>query len=93
MTKEEESRARKAQKLVAKYHRVFTSTEGKEVLADLARSNFIHRTTFVPGDAYFSAYNEGQRAAILDIFRLLKLDPSQFLNQMNEQKEDNHVEI
>lgn len=91
--KEEESRATRAQKIVSKYQRVFGSSEGRDVLHDMMKSNFVLRSTFVPGDAQATAYQEGQRESVLAILNMLKLDPSQFLNVVNENKEGTHVEI
>jgi hypothetical protein len=51
-------------KVYAAYRDVFNSVSGKMVLDDLKKS-FNDRTTFVEGDPYASAYNEGKRALYL----------------------------
>jgi hypothetical protein len=53
------------------YH-IFTTPEGKLVLEDLEKSNFIYQSTHVPGDPHGTAINEGRRVAILGIQRMLE---------------------
>lgn len=69
------------------YHAVFTGTEdGKRVMKDLMLRNFIAQTTIVAGDAQLTAFNEGRRAAVLDIMGLVGrgVDPEKFVREMNE---------
>ena len=53
------------------YRRVFNTDDGQKVLADLKKRSSFEATTFVSGDPHTSAFNEGQRAAVLLIVRML----------------------
>ena len=53
------------------YRRVFNTDDGPTVLADLKKRSSFEATTFVSGDPHTSAFNEGQRAAVLLIVRML----------------------
>lgn len=54
------------------YHKVFDSPEGEDVLSHLRASCFGDSRTFVPGDPYGTAFNEGRRSVFLDILARLK---------------------
>ena len=53
------------------YRRTFDNEDGETVLADLKIRFAFEQTTFVQGDPHQTAYNEGQRSAILLIARML----------------------
>lgn len=80
-------------RVVTQYKKVFNTHDGKAVLYDLMRGNYIlNRTTHVPGDPYSTARNEGQRDVVLRILSVLKMDPEQFLKLLEAQEqEENHV--
>lgn len=50
---------------------------GRLVLADLARLCGAERTSFVPGDALETAFNEGKRAVFLHIAAVLELQAAE----------------
>lgn len=52
------------------YHRAFSTEDGRAVLADLAAS-YQARRSFVQGDAYATAFREGQRDVYLAICQLI----------------------
>ena len=52
------------------YRRTFNTEDGAQVLRDLKR-RFSFETTTFSGDPYETAFNEGQRAALLLIIRML----------------------
>jgi len=52
------------------YRRTFNNEDGEQVLSDL-KKRFAFETTTFSGDPYQSAFNEGQRAAVLLIVRML----------------------
>jgi hypothetical protein len=52
------------------YRRTFNTEDGEIVLSDL-KSRFGYETTTFTGDPYETAFNEGQRAAVLLIVRML----------------------
>ena len=53
------------------YRRTFDTDDGATVLADLKIRFAFEQTTFVQGDPHQTAFNEGQRSAILLIARML----------------------
>jgi hypothetical protein len=53
------------------------SPRGRLVLADLARLCGVGRTSFVPGDALETAFNEGKRAVFLHLAAVLALDAAE----------------
>ncbi len=55
------------------YIKVFSSEEGKRVLADLEKVGFYKTTTFTT-DAIALAFNEGNRAFLLHIKTVLEMD-------------------
>lgn len=52
------------------YRRTFNTEDGEHVLRDLKR-RFSFETTTFSNDPYETAFNEGQRAAMLLIIRML----------------------
>ena len=56
------------------YRRTFNTEDGETVLADLKTRFAFEQTTFVQGDPHQTAFNEGQRSAILLIARMLAED-------------------
>lgn len=60
--------------ILADIKQTFSSPEGKRVLRYLMKRTGFLNTSFVAGDAYMSAFNEGQRAIIIDIVKKLKVD-------------------
>ena len=52
------------------YRRTFNTEDGERVLSDL-QSRFGFEATTFTGDPYQTAFNEGQRAALLLIVRML----------------------
>lgn len=61
---------KKVEELKLAYRRTFNSDEGAVVLSDL-KTRFGFETTTYSDNPYESAFNEGQRAAVLLIVRML----------------------
>ena len=62
--------------LIAAVQEVFQSPPGQIVLGWMsAKFGFIRSTTYVPGDPYGSAVNEGMRWVCVEIVKLLESDP------------------
>lgn len=61
---------KKIEDLKLNYRRTFNTDDGNAVLRDL-KKRFAFETTTFSGDPYQSAFNEGQRAAVLLIVRML----------------------
>jgi hypothetical protein len=62
---------RRLEELKLAYRRTFNTPDGQIVLDDLKKRFAFGTTTFVSGDPHASAFNEGQRAAVLLIARML----------------------
>ena len=77
----------KAKRRKSQYRDLFTTDDGKEVLADLARRHFIHTSTFIAHDTHHSAFNEGRRSVILDILSLENI-PIEELDKLTRKAED-----
>jgi hypothetical protein len=58
------------EELKLSYRRTFNTEDGEKVLSDLKTRFGFNATTFT-GDPYETAFNEGQRAAVLLIVRML----------------------
>ena len=67
----------KMEQLVKDYMSTFASPEGLKVLDSLSRFCGENRTCFAAGDPYQTIYNEGVRAVILHIRRMINEDLSQ----------------
>ena len=61
---------KKVEELKLAYRRTFNNDDGAQVLSDLKTRFGFEATTF-SGDPYETAFNEGQRAAVLLIVRML----------------------
>ena len=77
----------KAKRRKVQYKEFFSTDDGKEILADLARRHFVHTSTFVPHDTHHSAFNEGRRSVILYIISLVNI-PMEELDKLNRKAED-----
>ena len=58
------------EELKLSYRRTFNTDDGERVLSDL-KTRFSFETTTFSDNPYQSAFNEGQRAAVLLIVRML----------------------
>ncbi len=86
-----DKKAENSKKVISQYKKVFNSENGKAVLYDLMRGNyFLNTTTFVPGDPYSTARNEGQRDVVVRILYILKMNPEQFF-KLAETQEGDHA--
>ena len=63
--------SKQLEELKLAYRRTFNTDDGQKVLDDLMKRFSFGATTFVSGDPHTSAFNEGQRAAVLLITRML----------------------
>jgi hypothetical protein len=80
----------KKKRIISQYKQVFSTKEGKAVLYDLMKGNFmISSTPHVPGDPYSTAVNIGRSEVVKNILHILKIDPEAFLKL--EEQEQSHV--
>lgn len=68
------------------YQLVFSSREGRRVLADLLKLCHMERDTFVAGDPHQTSWRCGQRSVGLRIYEILKLDTKKIAALMKEQE-------
>ena len=59
---------------VADYQRTFSTEHGRRTLRRMMHECGMDQPSFVEGDPYGTALNEGKRAAVLDIINKLKID-------------------
>ena len=74
--------------LVSDYKAMFSSLRGKKILGDLMTKHYVMGSAHTP-DPYESAHREGQRFVVLNIIEIMELDPSKYLTQLNETREEN----
>jgi hypothetical protein len=67
----QEDQQEKINQIVTDYKTTFGTENGARVLIDLQNRCHMFNTTNVKGDAHESAFNEGQRAAILFITQMM----------------------
>lgn len=72
------------------YDAVFSSPEGKRVLADLAKRHGVFEAAFVPGDPQHTAFRDGKRSVVVDLLRYLNVNISELqqLEKVNERTSD-----
>lgn len=68
--------------LNAAYRQVFNTAAGRTVLEDLQENSFIHTSTYMPGDPYGTAMNEGTRRLVVHIQNMLRVEPDQMPRKM-----------
>lgn len=71
------------------YQAAFATPEGQYVLRDLSRLGGLAGTTFVPGDPYASAFNEGMRNLVCVIHSTINVDPEITVQKIVEGLEQN----
>lgn len=82
MDRSDADRAQRILSRTADFQAVFSSEAGKRVLRYLMRRTGFLGTSFVAGDAYESAFNEGQRAIVVDICKKMKMDLKQLESEL-----------
>lgn len=82
MDKVNKRRSRRPVDRAISYQAVFSSSEGEKVLHDLMRTHHMTASTFCK-DPYDSAFKEGERAVVLRILSLLKIDVDQLAKRID----------
>lgn len=82
----------KSAALIADYKQTFESDHGRRVLKDLMRKYCILTSTFVPGDSYSFAFNEGTRCVVLSILSRLKINIDRYVKNLEEMNKQNDNE-
>lgn len=73
MDNQHKKRSRKPIDNIIAYQAFFSSQDGEKVLFDLMKNHHMMGSTFCK-DPYDSAFKEGERAVVLRILSLLKMD-------------------
>lgn len=73
----------KRSEIVSAYRQVFSSAPGKVVLFDLMRTCGVLKASFIQ-DANAVQFNEGMRAVVIRILRLLREDPKKYLERVED---------
>lgn len=82
------SKVKRAQKIVAAYKTVFSGDAGQTVLTDLMKKCFF-TAAVTEKDPVVSAFNDGKRCAVLDIFKMVGFDEMKLI-ELLKQSEDNN---
>ena len=69
---------------IIQYKAVFGTEEGKKVLYDLMASHHVVSPVMVKGDSHDTAFKEGERNVVLRIMSILKIDPEELLQKIEE---------
>lgn len=90
MARQPTKRAQRADATIRAYRRLFSTEDGKIVLEDLMKSNFIGHT-IVGNDVHHTYFNEGARSVILRIIQTCGMEENQLkilIDHMNKSEED-----
>ena len=71
--------------LLDTFIRVFSTPDGKTVLAQLCKENFIFDSTLVKGDPQQTAFNEGRRMVAVRLLKFVNTNPDTVLKQIEQQ--------
>lgn len=80
-------RSRRPLDRAVSYQAVFTSVEGEKVLNDLMKEHHIMGSTFCK-DPYDSAFKEGERAVVLRILSILKINVEELAKRIDKALKD-----
>lgn len=72
-------------KLHESYQAIFDTLEGQQVLNHICENGLVFKSTFVAGDPYQTALNEGKRVLALSILKFVKKDHSAMLKMVEQQ--------
>lgn len=76
----------------ALYNKVFSSEDGEKVLLDMIRSTGVMDPS-IGLDPYQTYFNEGKKAIIYDIVRMVEFDPMKYkklIEQKVQKEEETH---
>lgn len=78
--------------LHASYKRVFETPDGQEVLTHICKVAHLSKSTFVAGDPYETAMNEGRRKLALEILRFVRKDHREVIDMVEKQLDEHNEE-
>lgn len=73
-------------KVISQYQTVFSGADGKAVLKDLCKANFVFSET-LDATPHLMTYREGQRSVVLKIMHILKIDHERLMEELNKEDE------
>jgi hypothetical protein len=76
--------AKRAMARVIDYKRTFASEQGRRVLSDLIAEHYVMNSTYVKGDPQDLAFREGQRQVVLRMLAIMKVDPTEIQQKIEE---------
>jgi len=62
--------------------------EAQLILNSLIRNSYVTTPTFVPGDPYLSAVNEGKRQVVIAMLNQIHMDPEKLTKQIEQAYEN-----
>lgn len=81
----ERKKADRGVAVVESYQRVFNGPEGQAVLYDMMNTHWVLRSTAIGAKNQFEqAFREGERNAVLRIMTILKVNPQQLRERIEE---------
>jgi hypothetical protein len=83
----ENKKARKSVTIIASYQSVFNSSQGREILCDLAKAFWFDKST-ISSDPLELAFREGQRSVVTKIMQTLKVDTLKMMDQIKNQEKE-----
>lgn len=88
MAKKEKKPADRILAVMADYQRTFATPHGKRVLRRMMKECGMMEPSYVALDPQGTAFNEGKRAAVLEICNRLKMDLRAIEHQLTEKDEE-----
>ncbi len=70
--------------LAKAYRRFVESRDGQRIVTDLARYTNVLNSSYAPGDAHQTLFNEGQRDVYLHIMSMARLSDEELLSLMQQ---------
>lgn len=72
------------EQLAKAYRRLLESRDGQRIVADLARYTNVLNSSYAPGDAHQTLFNEGQRDVYLHIMGMARLSDDELLSLIQQ---------
>lgn len=74
MTKTQKAQPSRLLAVLADYQKTFSTSHGRRVLRTMMKECGFMEPNFIEGDSHATSFNEGKRAAVLDVCNKLKMD-------------------
>lgn len=87
---EKKKQAHRAIERTLSYQQTFNTEHGRRVVYDLMKVCHMLSPSYVQGDAYQSAFREGERNVCLRILTALKISPEELRERMKEGEQNEY---